>query len=134
MPKKHINPNSLFRSLEHGFSQVVATSGGTTVYISGQTAWDSSKQIVGGRDLTQQTRQALRNIQIAVEAAGSTVADIVSLRIYVVDYKPEQANAIGGALLEFFTGQKCPASTWIGVSALAVPDFMIEIEAIAVLE
>jgi len=134
MPKKHVNPTSLFSSLEHGFSQIVAASGRTTIYVSGQTAWDNRKQIVGGRDLAQQTRQALRNVQIAVEAGGGTLADIVSLRIYIVDYKPEQANAIGGALLEFFTGQKCPASTWIGVSALAVPDFMIEIEAIAVLE
>ena len=134
MPKKHINPKSLFPSLEYGFSQIVAASGRTTIHVSGQTAWDKDKQIVGGNDLAQQTRQALGNVQIAVEAAGGTLADIVSLRIYIVDYKPEQANAIGSALLEFFTGQKCPASTWIGVSALAVPDFIIEIEAIAVLE
>jgi len=134
MPKKHINPDSLFPSLEHGFSQIVAASGGTTIYISGQTAWDSHKQIVGGRDLAQQTRQALRNIQTAIEAAGGTLADIVSLRIYIVDYRREQAAPIGAALREFFPREKCPASTWIGVSALAVPDFLIEIEAIAVLE
>jgi enamine deaminase RidA (YjgF/YER057c/UK114 family) len=134
MPKKHINPNSLFPSLEHGFSQVVAASGGTTVYISGQTAWDSHKQIIGGRDLAQQTRQALRNIETSIGAAGGSLADIVSLRIYMVDYKRAQADAIGRVLREFFPGQECPASTWIGVSALAVPDFLIEIEAIAVLE
>jgi enamine deaminase RidA (YjgF/YER057c/UK114 family) len=134
MPKKYINPHSLFPSLEHGFSQIVAVSGGTTVYISGQTAWDSNKQIVGGRDLAQQTTQALRNVETAVKAAGGTVSDIVSLRIHVVDYKPERADSIGRVLREFFSGQNCPASTWIGVSALAVPDFMIEIEAIAVLE
>lgn len=134
MPKKHINPNSLFPSLEHGFSQIVAASGGTTIYISGQTAWDSQKQIVGGRDLAQQARQALRNVQIAIEAAGGTLADIVSLRIYVVDYRREQADAIAGALREFFPREKCPVSTWIGVSSLAVPDFLIEIEATAVLE
>jgi enamine deaminase RidA (YjgF/YER057c/UK114 family) len=134
MPKKHINPNSLFPSLEHGFSQIVTASGGTTIYISGQTAWDSDKQIVGARDLAQQTKQALRNIQIAIEAAGGTLADIVSLRIYIVDYRREQADAIGAALREFFPREECPASTWIGVSTLAVPDFLVEIEAIAVLE
>jgi len=134
MPKKHINPKSLFPSLEHGFSQIVAASGGTTVYISGQTAWDNNKQIVGGRDLAQQTRQALRNVKTAIEAAGGTLTDIVSLRIYIVDYQREEADAIGSVLREFFPGEKCPASTWIGVSALAVPDFMIEIEAVAVLE
>jgi len=134
MLKKHINPDSLFPSLEHGFSQIVAASGGTTIYISGQTAWDSHKQIVGGRDLAKQTRQALRNVQTAIEAAGGTLADIVSLRIYLVDYKQEQAEALGSALREFFPERLRPASTWVGVSALAVPDFLIEIEATAVLE
>jgi enamine deaminase RidA (YjgF/YER057c/UK114 family) len=133
VPKKHINPDSLFPSLEHGFSQIVAASGGTTIHISGQTAWDHQKHL-GGRDLAQQTRQALRNLQRAIEAADGTLADIVSLRIYIVDYRQEQAEAVGGALREFFPRGKCPASTWIGVSALAVPDFLIEIEATAVLE
>ena len=134
MPKKHINPGSLFPSLGYGFSQIVTASGRTTIYISGQTAWDSNKQIVGGRDLTQQAIQALRNVRTAIEAAGGTLADIVSLRIYVVDYKREHAEAVGGALREFFPKEKRPASTWTGVSALAVPDFLIEIEATAVLE
>ena len=134
MPKKHINPDSLFPSLGFGFSQIVSASGKTTIHISGQTAWDCNKQIVGRGDLAAQARQALRNVQMAIEAAGGTLADIVSLRIYVVDYRREQAEAIAGALREFFPEEKCPASTWIGVSALAVPDFLIEIEATGVLE
>ena len=134
MPKKHINPDSLFPSLGYGFSQIVAASGKTTIRISGQTAWDSNKQIVGSRVLAEQARQALRNVQTAIEAAGGTLADIVSLRIYVVDYRREQAEAIAGALREFFPEEKRPASTWIGVSALAVPDFLIEIEATGVQE
>jgi 2-iminobutanoate/2-iminopropanoate deaminase len=134
MPKKHINPDSLFPSLGFGFSQIVSASGKTTIHISGQTAWDSNKQIVGRGDLAAQARQALRNVQMAIEAAGGTLADIASLRIYVVDYRREQAEAIAGALREFFPEEKCPASTWLGVSALAVPDFLIEIEATGVLE
>ncbi|PYK13469.1 MAG: hypothetical protein DME65_01875 [Verrucomicrobia bacterium] len=133
MPKKYTNPDSLFRSLEYGFSQIVATTGGKTIYISGQTAWDTQRRIIG-TDLAQQARQALRNIQAAVESVGGTLADVVALRIYIVNYRPEQADAIGGALREFFPEEKRPASTWIGVSALAVSDFLIEIEATAVLE
>ncbi len=132
MPKEYLNPDSLFPSLEHGFSQVVAASGGKTIYISGQTAWDTHKQLIGGRDLGQQARQALRNVRSAIEAAGGTLADIVALRIYIVNYRPDQAEAVGGALREFFPEERRPASTWIGVSALAVPDFLIEIEATAV--
>ena len=134
MPKEHINPRSLFRSLELGFSQIVAATGRKTVYISGQTAWDTHKQIIGGRDLGQQARQALRNVQTAIEAAGGTLVDIVALRIYVVNYKLEQTDPVGRALREFFPEDRRPASTWIGVSTLAVSDFLIEIEATAVLE
>jgi len=134
MPKEYINPDSLFPSLEHGFSQIVCATGGKIVYISGQTAWDAHKQIIGGTDLAQQSRQALRNVQAAIEAAGGTLADVVALRICIVNYTPAQAVAVGGALREFFLEEKRPAGTWIGVSSLAVSDFLIEIEATAVLE
>jgi enamine deaminase RidA (YjgF/YER057c/UK114 family) len=76
----------------------------------------------------------LRNVRIAVEAAGGSLADVVSLRIYVVNYKPEAAESIAEVLGEAFPGDSPPASTWIGASSLAVEDFMIEIEAIAVIE
>jgi 2-iminobutanoate/2-iminopropanoate deaminase len=110
----------------------VVASGAKTVFISGQTAWDANKQIVG-RSLDQQTRQALRNIKAAVEAAGGNLRDIVALRIYIVGHAKQNIGAVGGALREVFTTEP-PTSTWIGVSSLAVPDFLVEIEATAVLE
>ncbi len=134
MPKQHLNPETLFPSLPIGFSQIVVAQGGKTVYLSGQTAWDMNKQIVGGNDLGEQTRQALRNIQLGVEAAGGTAADVVSLRIYIVNPKPDDTGSVGEALREFFSTDKPPASTWIGVVSLAKPEFLIEIEAIAVIE
>ena len=134
MPKEYINPPSLFRSRDHGFSQAVAASGTRTVYISGQTAWDANRQLVGGADLADQARQAFRNVQAAVEASGGTISDVVSLRIYVVNYGPAKAEAVGTALRESFTGPAKPATTWIGVVSLADPGFLIEIEATAVLE
>ncbi|HST22357.1 MAG TPA: RidA family protein [Blastocatellia bacterium] len=134
MPKEYINPKTLFPSLPIGFSQVVTSQGGKTVYISGQTAWDAEKQIVGGMDLGEQAKQALRNLRSAVEAAGGTLADIVAIRIYVVDYKTGDAQSVSEALKEFFPEDRPPASTWIGVSSLASADFLIEIEATAVVE
>lgn len=134
MRKQHLNPETLFPSLPIGFSQVVVAAAGRTVYLSGQTAWDANKQIVGGNDLGQQTRQALRNVQFGVEAAGATLADVVSLRLYVVNPKPGDMNPVGEALREFFSADKPPASTWLGVASLAMPEFLIEIEAIAVIE
>ena len=109
MTKQYINPDNLFPSLQHGFSQIVLTNGGKTVYISGQTAWDSQKNIIGGTSLAEQAKQALRNVQTAVEAAGGILADVVALRIYIVNYRPEEANAVGNALREFFPVERRPA-------------------------
>lgn len=134
MSREQINPDSLFRSVDHGFSQGVVASGRRTLYVSGQTAWDKEKHVVGGADLAQQARQAFRNVRTVVEAAGGTLSDIVSVRIYVVGYRPENADAVGRALRECFAGSATPASTWIGVASLAVPQFLIEVEATAVLE
>ena len=134
MPKAPINPESVFRSLDYGFSQAVLASGRQTLYLSGQTAWDAERRVVGGRDLGAQARQAFMNVRRVVEAAGGTVDDVVSLRIYVVDYRPEHANVVGSALRECFPGPTKPASTWLGVSSLAAPEFMVEVEAVAVVE
>jgi 2-iminobutanoate/2-iminopropanoate deaminase len=85
MPKRYVNPPTLFPTLQYGFSQAVASGGGTTIYISDQTAWDVQKRI-------------LSNLRAAVEAAGGALADVVALRIYVVNYKPQDAAAVGQAL------------------------------------
>jgi 2-iminobutanoate/2-iminopropanoate deaminase len=131
MPKTYVNPASLFPSLEHGFSQAVIASGTRTVFISGQTAWDANKRVVG-QNCREQARQAFHNVTLAVEAAGGTLSDIVALRIYVV-HIAENIEAVSSALRAVFTASP-PTSTWIGVSSLAVQEFLIEIEATAVLE
>jgi enamine deaminase RidA (YjgF/YER057c/UK114 family) len=131
--KEPVNPASVFTSLDHGFSQGVLASGRRTLHVSGQTAWDASRKIVGGSDLAQQARQAFANVRAVVEAAGGTLDDVVSVRIYVVGYRPDMAGAIGGALREAFPGAAKPASTWIGVTSLADPAFLVEVEATAVL-
>src|SRR5437867_767524 len=79
---------------------------------------------VVGRSPGEQARQALRNIRVAVEAAGGNLSDIVMLRIYFVHQSAQNIEAIGSALRDVFTTNP-PASTWIGVSSLAVPDFLI---------
>ena len=134
MTKESINPPSVFRSLEHGFSQAVVASGTRTLYVSGQTAWDAQKQLIGGADLEGQARQAFANLEAVVQAAGGTLADVVSLRIYVVDYRPEKAAPVARAFRHFFSGEVTPASTWVGVAALADPGFLIEVEATAVFD
>lgn len=132
MANEYINPDSLFSSVPYGFSQMVVTTGTKTVYVSGQTARDAEHKIVGG--LAGQTVQALRNVETALASAGASLADVAILRIYIVNYQIEQAKIISGALKQFFSADRLPCSTWIGVAALASPEFLIEIEATAVLE
>jgi len=134
MSKTYLNPSALFPSQQYGFSQGVATVGKSTVYVSGQVGWNAAQQITDPADLGTQTRQALENLEIAVRAAGGTRADIVSLRLYIVGEHIHNARSVREALLGFFPAENLPTSTWIGVSALASKDFLIEIEAVAVLE
>jgi 2-iminobutanoate/2-iminopropanoate deaminase len=134
MTRRQVNPPSVFSSLEHGFPQAISVSGTKTLYVSGQVAWDTQRRLVGGSDLAAQTRQAFSNLRSVVEAAGATLSDVVSLRIYVVSYRPEKAEAVGGAFRDFFPSSTAPATTWVGVAALADPSFLVEVEAIAVFD
>jgi enamine deaminase RidA (YjgF/YER057c/UK114 family) len=133
MTKQHLNPPELFNSRQYGFSQVVSAQGGKTIYLSGQVGWDARQQMTGLGDLAAQTRQALRNIVIGLRAAGASLEDIVSMRIYILTSELVNSAAISAALLEFFP-ENPPATTWIGVQALANPDFLVEIEPVAVIE
>ena len=134
MPKEYLNPKELFPSLQYGFSQIVISRGSQTVYLSGQVAWDEKQHIIGNDDLQAQTRQAFRNIETAMKVAGGTLADVVSMRIYFVNEKLEETHHISEVLKEFFSEDRAPATTWIGVHSLANKDFLIEIEAIGVIE
>jgi len=131
--RKHLQPAELFESQQHSFSQVVVTPPGQLVFVSGQIAWDRDMNLIGGTSIAAQARQALANLKHALEAAGATVADITTLRVYIVDFRPEYFAELSPEFKQFFANVLPPASTWIGVQALAGPDLMIEIEAQAVI-
>lgn len=134
MPKEFINPPQLFPSLQYGFSQIVTSTGGKTVYLSGQVAWDEQQRIVGRGDFRSQVWQALRNVETAMQAAGGVLSDVVSLRIYIVEEKRAESAAVREGLQAFFPAGRAPASTWIMVNGLADKDFLVEIEATAVVD
>jgi enamine deaminase RidA (YjgF/YER057c/UK114 family) len=127
---EHLRPKGLFHW--PSFSQAVVASGTRTIYISGQVSIDEGGALVGAGDLAAQTEQAMRNVGLALASAGATFADVVKITTYVVNYAPEQRAVIGNARTPFFAGGKPPASTLIGVTALALPEWLIEIEAVAV--
>jgi enamine deaminase RidA (YjgF/YER057c/UK114 family) len=132
MPKQHLEPPELFRSDRFGFTQVVTSPPGKLVFVSGQVAWDVELKLVGDADLAKQAEQALTNLGHALAAAGASPADVTMLRTYIVDYKPEYAGLLAPHFSRFLGGANPPASTWVGVQALAAPGLLIEIEAVAV--
>jgi enamine deaminase RidA (YjgF/YER057c/UK114 family) len=131
---RRINPPTLFDSKPFGFSQVVISEpGGTFVHCSGQVAWNRDYELVGVGDVSAQARESLRNVGLALAAAGAIPADVVRIHIYVVDYSEELIEILGQALVEFFGSDNVPASTLMGVQRLAKPEFLIEIEVTAVI-
>jgi enamine deaminase RidA (YjgF/YER057c/UK114 family) len=83
--------------------------GTQTIYVSGQVSIDEGGALVGAGDLAAQTVQAMRNVGLALAAAGATFADVVKITTYVVNYAPEQRDVIGKARASFFASGKSPA-------------------------
>lgn len=129
---EHLRPDGLQQN--PAYSHVVAASGARTIYTAGQVALDETGALVGAGDLAAQTAQVMHNVGRALEAAGATFADVVKITTYVVGYRPEHRAIIGAARSPFFPPGKPPASTLVGVQALAAPGWLIEIEAIAVVD
>jgi enamine deaminase RidA (YjgF/YER057c/UK114 family) len=129
---ERVNPATLYNSVQFGFSHAVRQKGGDTLHLAGQVAWDKEGKVVGGGDLAAQTRQALANLREVLAAVGATPADIVRLRTYVVNHSPDKLGPVLGEIGAFYAGAVPAANTFIGVQALALPDFLVEIEATAV--
>jgi len=116
------------------YHHVITTEPGRMIFLSGQVAFDSDRNIVGENDVVAQTRQAMRNLKAAVETGGGQISDILQITTHVVDYDPKQLDDITGTIAEFFEPECLPTNTLVGVSSLSTPGLMIEIGGIAVIE
>lgn len=133
MPRQTLQPPELFSSKPWGFSQVVVTEPGRIVNIAGQVAWDAEGNL-NAEGLEGQFRQVMKQVFIAVRAAGGTPDDIQILRFYIRNFQSgPDADLIARVLVETFGSENPPASSWIGVQALAQPEYLIEAEAMAVI-
>ena len=114
------------------YTQVVTVSGsGRQVFVAGQLARDPDGNCVGKGDMRAQIQQVGENIKTCLAAAGASLADIVKTNTYVTDFDEFQKH--GDMRLRYFS-PATPTSTTVEVQRLVHPDFMIEVEAIAVVD
>ena len=128
---KYINPDTLNKN--PAFSNVIVVTGSVkTVYVGGQDAVDASGNIVGKGDFEAQTEQVLKNMQAALAAGGAELEHVIKWNLYIVQGQPLQA---GFAVFQRVWGNRPNPPAAISamfVSALAHPDFLLEMDAIAV--
>jgi enamine deaminase RidA (YjgF/YER057c/UK114 family) len=131
--KQFLSPKTLMPPA--GYSHIAKVNRGTTVYIAGQVSSDASGKLIGEGDFEAQAEQVFRNLKIAVEAAGGTMADIVKLNIFLVAEVDRAAVPKLRAIRDRYVNvENPPAGTLVVVSRLARPGWLIEIEAVAALD
>jgi enamine deaminase RidA (YjgF/YER057c/UK114 family) len=126
--KEYINPKPV------GYSDAAIVRGGRTIYVSGQVPVDANGKTVGKGDFKAQTVQVFENLKSVLAKSGATFKDVVKINTYVVNCTPQQVAIVREVRKNYLSQTQPPASTLVGVTSLVDPDFMIEIEVIAVVE
>jgi enamine deaminase RidA (YjgF/YER057c/UK114 family) len=127
MPRELLNPSELHPA--PGFSHIAVALGTRTIHFAGQLALDAQFNPVGGDDLGEQTKAAMSNLHQAMKAVDVGWEDIVRRTIYTLH--PTEFEVITAAIDEVTGGAGHPAQTLIGVTGLALPGLLVEIEATA---
>jgi reactive intermediate/imine deaminase len=125
---KLLNPDTMPKA--RGYSQAVQINTGKLVYVAGQVALDEAGQLVGPGDFRAQTQQVFENLKAAVEAAGGDFSDVIKLNYYLVDMS--NLPLMREVRDRFIDTEHPPASTAVQVSKLFRDEFLIEVEAIAI--
>ena len=133
MSVRHVNPPGLAAPVMDLYAQVaVAEPGQRLVAIAGQVGVDPRGDLVGAGDLRAQAEQAFRNLRTALEAVGGTAADLLKYTIHVVDSSPALIGPRRRRARAAFDGHlPLVPSTWIGVAALGLPEWLVEVDGLA---
>jgi enamine deaminase RidA (YjgF/YER057c/UK114 family) len=131
---ERIKPSTIYPA--PASAHVIVASGSRTIYIGGQLASDLAGDVLAEGDYEKQGEIAMRNVALAVEAAGATVADLVQLNVYIVGLTPESQEralaGLGAAAIE--VGLRRTTMKVLGVQALGKPGALIELDGIAVID
>ncbi len=129
---ERINPKGMYKPNKNIYSQVVKSTGTTFVHVAGTVPFDEDANVVGSADMKTQVLKILDNIQISLEAAGAGPTDVVRINVFAVDVE-DYINNGAPEVIAFF-GDAKPTSTTVEVPRLVHPEWLVEIEATAVIE
>ncbi len=130
MTRREIQPAAVPRPVAE-YAQGVEVTGGRTLFVAGQVALDADGQLVGEGDIRAQARQVFRNIKAIIEEAGGEMTDIVKLTTFLTSMDDYPGFV---EVRSEFLPAPYPAATLVAVAALVRPEWLVEVEAIAVLD
>lgn len=126
---RRINPPTL--AAPTGYTHITIGPDGRTVHIAGQVAMDNKGQLVGAGDFRAQTQRVFENLRLALDAVGATWDDVLKMTTFVTD--ASQVAVFREVRNTVLRADQLPANTFVEVKALARPEWLIEIEAVAML-
>ena len=127
---RHLNPPTV--AAARGYSHAVEAVGGRTLYVAGQVALAPDGTLVGPGDVRVQAEQVFENLRAVLAAGGADYGDVVKLGFYLRDFTA--FDAVRAVRDQYVDTANPPASTAVAVVSLAAPEFLIEVDAVAVLE
>jgi len=129
---ERIAPDGVYKPFRNIYTQVVKATGGTIVHVAGTVGNDETGTPVGKGDMAAQAEMTWANISKSLKAAGATPHDVIKINTYVTDVAAYIEHGI--PVLEKFFGDKRPVSTLVEVPRLVNPDWMVEVEATAIID
>lgn len=134
MPIERSNPPEL--PDYPGATHIAKASGGSTLYLSGQGAYDTEHHLIGGTDYYGQTKQAFTNVLLALASQGATFDNVVKATYYVVKITPQALEGFVRAMNEVLGehASASPAATMVGVDSLAYEEMLVEIDVTAIVD
>lgn len=129
---ERINPSGMYQPYRGVYSQVVKALGSVQVHLAGTVPLDADGRVVGKGDLRAQVKEILSNIDRSLSAGGASRSDVVRIEVFTLDVDGYRQEGLPEVVA--FFGDALPASTLVGVTRLADPTFLVEIQATAVLD
>ncbi len=132
MTIERINPDGMYQPNRNIYTQVVKATGTRHIHVAGTVPFDKDKNVVGKGDMKTQVLKVLDNIRISLAAGGAKPSDVVRINVFATDV--EAYVTVGSPEVIAFFGDTKPASTTVEVPRLVHPDWLVEIEATAILD